>query len=114
EARREMAADACGVVGPVVALDRLGTDALLRSRITGTADDSRYPDGVFDDALARRVPGFLQDGQQLSGARRRQQRLIVAGEDDREGLGASLVPGRKYLRNHAAHRRADDVRRVAL
>src|SRR5689334_10845994 len=69
----EVAADARGIVGPVVALERLGPDAFLGGRITGAARDSRYPDSILDDRLGGRALGLLQDGEQLLDARRRQQ-----------------------------------------
>ena len=59
--------------------------------------------------LAGGVRGPLQQRPQLHGRRRRQHRLVVAGEDHSQRPGPLGKPGREDLGDHAAHRGSDDV-----
>src|SRR4051812_10083786 len=69
EHRGEVPRDARGVVGALVALDRVGPQLLLGSRIARAADDRGHPYRVGDDRLLRGVRRPLQKGPQLLGTR---------------------------------------------
>ena len=99
------------VVAAVVAFGRVGADAAPRApgsaglpmiRVTRTALSM-----ITSTRRTRRRA--LDDREQGPRRRRRQERLVVAGEDHRQRDGPRGVPRREDLRDHPAHRGADDV-----